>query len=135
MSVRYLLDTNICIYIRRKRPPEVLERFRKARPGTVAISVVTWGELLVGAEKNLQREAALSRLQDFVAGVLILPMPTDAGLRYGTIRASLERKDTLIGNNDLWIASHALAEELILVTNNEREFSRVPGLVIENWVR
>lgn len=135
MSVRYLLDTNICIYIRRKRPAEVLERFRQVRPGTVAISVVTWGELLVGAEKSPQREAVMSRLQEFISGVLILPMPTEAALRYGTVRANLERMGAVIGNNDLWIASHALAQELILVTNNEREFVRVPELRIENWAR
>ena len=133
MTVRYLLDTNICIYIRREQPPAVLTRFRRMHPGDAAISVVTWGELLFGAERSTQRERALGALQDFVSQVPVLPMPADAGAEYGAIRADLAARGTPIGNNDLWIAAHARSEGLTLVTNNEREFRRVKGLRVQNW--
>lgn len=133
MPVRYLLDTNICIYIRRHRPPEVLARFQQLDPGEAAISVVTWGELLYGAEKSQQRSKAMHLLEEFTASVPVLPLPEGAGRAYGAIRAALETKGEPIGNNDLWIAAHASAAALTLVTNNEREFKRVAGLKVRNW--
>jgi tRNA(fMet)-specific endonuclease VapC len=133
MEPRYLLDTNICIYIRQKRPEEVLRRFRKLRQGEAALSVITYGELLYGAAKSSQRAAALERLRELVHFLPALAMPETAGETYGTIRAELESKGEMIGNNDLWIAAHALASGLILVTNNEREFRRVRGLKVQNW--
>jgi tRNA(fMet)-specific endonuclease VapC len=133
MEPRYLLDTNICIYIRQKRPEEVLRRFRKLRQGEAALSVITYGELLYGAAKSSQRTAALERLRELVHFLPALAMPETAGETYGTIRAELESKGEMIGNNDLWIAAHALASGLILVTNNEREFRRVRGLKVQNW--
>jgi tRNA(fMet)-specific endonuclease VapC len=134
MSARYLLDTNICIYIQRNRPDEVLARFEKLKPGDAAISVITWGELLYGAEKSRQRKMALQLLEEFKTFVPVLPIPENAGKAYGAIRALLESKGTPIGNNDLWIAAHAKAAALTIVTNNEREFQRIPGLKIQNWV-
>ncbi len=125
MEPRYLLDTNICIYIRRKRPEEVLRRFRKLRPGEAVLSVITYGELLYGAAKSEQRVEALERLRELVHLLPALFLPETAAEVYGTIRAELESKGELIGNNDLWIAAHAVAEGLTLVTNNEREFRRV----------
>jgi tRNA(fMet)-specific endonuclease VapC len=133
MEPRYLLDTNICIYIRQRRPEEVLRRFRKLRPGEAALSVITYGELLYGAAKSSQRAAALERLRELVHFLPALAMPETAGETYGTIRAELESTGEMIGNNDLWIAAHALAAGLILVTNNEREFRRVRGLKVQNW--
>jgi|SRR5271154_2834681 len=133
MEPRYLLDTNICIYIRQKRPEEVLRRFRKLRPGEAALSVITYGELLYGAEKSEQRVAALERLRELAHFLPPLSLPETAGEAYGTIRAELESKGERIGNNDLWIAAHAIAAGLTLVTNNEREFRRVRGLKIQNW--
>jgi tRNA(fMet)-specific endonuclease VapC len=133
MEPRYLLDTNICIYIRQRRPEEVLRRFRKLRPGEAALSVITYGELLYGAAKSAQRAAALERLHELVRLLPALALPDGAGETYGTLRADLETKDEMIGNNDLWIAAHALASKLTLVTNNVREFQRVRGLKIENW--
>lgn len=133
MITRYLLDTNICIYIHRQRPIEVLARFRKLKPGDAAISVVTWGELKYGAEKSRQREKAMQVLHEFAALVPVVPMPDTVGEVYGQIRARLEAKGQPIGNNDLWIAAHAKALGLALVTNNEREFKRVPGLKVLNW--
>ena len=133
MEPRYLLDTNICIYIRQKRPEEVLRRFRKLRPGEAALSVITYGELLYRAVKSKQRATALARLQELVQLLPALSLPEDAAEAYGAIRADLESKGEMIGNNDLWIAAHARAMGLILVTNNEREFRRVGGLKAQNW--
>jgi len=134
MAARFLLDTNICIYIQRHKPPAVLARFEKLDPGDAVISVITWGELLCGAQKSRQRKAALQVLEEFQALVAVLPLPENAGKSYGAIRALLESRGESIGNNDLWIAAHARAAALTLVTNNEREFKRVPGLKIRNWV-
>jgi tRNA(fMet)-specific endonuclease VapC len=134
MTARYLLDSNICIYIQRQRPEKVLARFQKLKPGDAAISVITWGELLYGAAKSKQRKKVLQLLEEFKSFVPVLPIPENSGNTYGVIRASLESKGTPIGNNDLWIAAHAKAAALTLVTNNEREFQRVPGLKIQNWV-
>ena len=134
MSPRYLLDTNICIYIQRQRPGQVLARFEKLKPGDAVISVITWGELLYGAAKSRYRKKVLQLLEEFKTLVPVLPLPEGTGHTYGTIRAKLEAKGTPIGNNDLWIAAHAKAASLTVVTNNEREFQRVPGLKVKNWV-
>lgn len=134
MPTRYLLDTNICIYIQREKPGQLLARFQKLQPGDVAISVITWGELLYGAERSQQRRKAMELLEEFSTFVPVLPMPANAGKTYGAIRASLESKGKSIDNNDLWIAAHAKAAALTIVTNNEREFQRVPGLKVQNWV-
>src|SRR5215471_1651100 len=109
MEPQYLLDTNICIYIRQKRPDEVLRRFRKLRPGEAALSVITYGELLYGAAKSKQRVAALEQLREVGNLLPALSLPETAAEVYGTIRAELEVKGEMIGNNDLWIASHAVA--------------------------
>lgn len=134
MAGKFLLDTNICIYIQRRKPIEVLSRFKKLKPGDAAISIITWGELLYGAEKSKQRKLAIQVLDEFKTFIPVLPMPEDAGKAYGAIRAALESKGKPIGNNDLWIAAHAKALSLTIVTNNEREFKRVPGLKVRNWV-
>ena len=133
MEVRYLLDTNICIYIRQQKPEEVLRRFRKLRPGEAALSVITYGELIYGAAKSARRAAAFDRLRELVQWLPALALPETAAEAYGTIRAALAAKGEMIGNNDLWIAAHALAAKFTLVTNNEREFLRVPGLKLQNW--
>jgi tRNA(fMet)-specific endonuclease VapC len=133
MEPRYLLDTNICIYIRQKRPEEVLRRFRKLRPGEAVLSVITYGELLYGAAKSEQRVRAIEHLHELVRVLPALSLPEAAAEAYGTIRAELELNGEMIGNNDLWIAAHALAAGLILVTNNEKEFRRVRRLKVQNW--
>ena len=133
MDPRYLLDTNICIYIRRARPEKVLRRFQSLRAGEAALSVITFGELLYGAAKSQQREAALANLAELSSLLPVLPMPVNAAEAYGTIRADLEGRGQMIGNNDLWIAAHATAQSLVLVTNNEKEFRRVRGLRLQNW--
>ena len=133
MEPRYLLDTNICIYIRQERPEPVLRRFRRLRPGEAALSVITYGELIYGAAKSLQKEAPLERLRELLHWLPALPLPESAAEAYGTTRADLAAKGEMIGNNDLWIAAHALAAGMTLVTNNEKEFRRVRGLKVQNW--
>ncbi len=133
MEPRFLLDTNICIYVRRQKPEKVLRRFRALRQGEAALSVITFGELLYGAAKSVQRAEALERLEELAHLLPVLPLPEAAAEAYGIMRAELERKGEMIGNNDLWIAAHAKAAGLTLVTNNEREFRRVRGLKIQNW--
>jgi tRNA(fMet)-specific endonuclease VapC len=133
MEPRYLLDTNICIYIRQERPESVLRRFRRLRPGEAALSVITYGELIYGAAKSLQREAALERLRELLHWLPALPLPESAAEAYGTTRTDLAAKGEMIGNNDLWIAAQALAAGMTLVTNNEKEFRRVRGLKVQNW--
>jgi tRNA(fMet)-specific endonuclease VapC len=133
MNPTFLLDTNICIYIRQRRPAQILRRFRRLKVGEAAISVITYGELIYGAEKSEQREAARRRLEELASLLRVLPLPVEASRTYGAPRAELEGR--VIGNNDLWIAAHAKAANMVLVTNNEREFQRVPGLEIENWAK
>lgn len=130
---RYLLDTNIVIHIRQARPPGVLRRFAKLEPEEAALSVVTYGELCYGLEKARGNDDDWRTLGELASLMPVLPLPVNAGNAYGRVRAALASKGQLIGGNDLWIAAHALAEGLVLVTNNEREFRRVPGLAIENW--
>jgi tRNA(fMet)-specific endonuclease VapC len=133
VAVRFLLDTNVCIYIRRRRPPAVLERFRRLTPGEAVLSVITYGEFAYGAEKSQFREQARRQLAELAALLPVMELPMRAGEFYGSIRAVLTAKGSMIGNNDLWIAAHAKAAGLILVTNNEREFRRIQGLEIQNW--
>ena len=130
-----MLDTNIShLYLRLNRPPEVTARFRQMRHGDAALSVITYGELLYGAERSQQRTHALESLARLVSLLPVAPLPAEAADAYGEIRAMLEAHGEVIGGNDLWIAAHAKAAGVILVTNNEREFKRIPGLRVQNWV-
>ncbi len=131
---RYLLDTNICIYIKNHRPAEVLARFSKLPLGKVAMSAITYGELCFGAEKSSKPKETRQILEHLIALIPVLPLDATASMHYGKIRQQLQTSGKPIGNNDLWIAAHALAGKLILVTNNVAEFKRVPGLKVENWV-
>jgi tRNA(fMet)-specific endonuclease VapC len=135
MKPRYMLDTNICIYIAKHRPPEVKARFERLKPGQLVISAVTYGELYYGASKSSQRATALAQLQDLLEDVPVENLDSAAARAHGEIRATLERQGRIIGNNDLWIGAHALALNVTLATNNEREFKRIPGLSVENWAR
>ena len=133
MAVRYLLDTNICIYIARHNPPAVRERFSRHTADELVMSVVTLGELRFGAEKSQSRERALAVIAQLEATMQIAPLTETVGEHYGQIRAALQQRGEMIGNNNLWLAAHARAEGWRLVTNNEREFVRVDGLQVENW--
>lgn len=135
MTIRYMLDTNMCIYLRQNRPPEVTARFRRMQHGDVVLSVITYGELLYGAERSQQHTRALEALARLVSLLPVLPLPEEAASAYGEVRAALQKRGEMIGGNDLWIAAHAKSAGLTLVTNNEREFKRVPGLKLQNWTR
>src|SRR5262245_7867573 len=126
--MRYLLDTNICIYIAKQQPQSVLGKFQTLPVGEVGMSVITYGELLYGVCKSHQPKKSLLTLRGIVSLIPALPLSTAAADYYGEIRGKLEKQGKIIGNNDLWIAAHALASQLILVTNNVKEFSRVPSL-------
>ena len=134
MLIAKLLDTSICIYIARSHPATVARRFTRAAPGSLGISIITWGELCFGAAKSTDPSRAHSLLEQFSQAVKVLSLPAEAGPHYGEVTAALQRAGTPIGNNDLWIAAHALALGVPLVSNNLREFERVPGLKLENWV-
>lgn len=130
-----MLDTNICIYLRQNRPPQVNARFKEMSHGDAVISVVTYGELLYGAQRSRQRSQALETLERLVSFLPVLPLSAEAAHAYGEIRAGLATGGQMIGGNDLWIAAHSKSAGLTLVTNNEREFKRVRGLKIQNWIQ
>lgn len=133
MAARFLLDSDICVYALSGRHPQVVRTLDRKLPGQVAVSVIAFGELLLGAAKSSDPRAARQRIAALTRIAAVLPLPPEAAQFYGTIRATLEQSGTLIGPNDLWIAAHARAEKLILVSNNQREFKRVKGLRVENW--
>lgn len=134
MAPQYLLDTDTCIYLRQRRPESVVKHFLRLRLGEAAISVVTYGELFYGVEKNAGSGMAFDRLAELITLLPVLPLTHEAAKAYGSIRSDLERSGRLIGNNDLWIAAHARAEGMVLVTNNQEGFRRVRGLKQQNWV-
>jgi tRNA(fMet)-specific endonuclease VapC len=128
-----LLDTNICIYIINAKPPAVLERFRQYRMGDIGLCSVVAAELAFGVAKS---DSARNRqaLEMFLAPLIILPFDTAAAWVYGDLRADLERRGTPIGSLDTMIAAHALSQQALLISNNTREFSKVPDLQLDNWV-
>jgi len=131
--LKYLLDTNIVIYVLKRRPKEVLAMFN-ANASRMAISSITLSELFYGAEKSLNTDKNLEAVEEFVSHLDVLPYDAKASQHYGQIKAALEKKGQIIGENDTHIAAHATSHGLILVSNNVREFKRVPNLVLENWV-
>jgi len=135
MRSRYMLDTNICIYIAKHQPPEVKARFEQLKPGQLVMSVITYGELHYRATKSVQRARALAQLEELVRDIPVEPLHSATAQAYGEIRATLEKQGRLIGNNDLWIGAHAMALDVTLATSNEREFKRIVGLAVENWAK
>lgn len=131
--LRFLLDTNIAIYVIKQRPLSALARFNEHHAG-LALSSITLAELLHGAEKSAFPSRNLAAVEDFCSRLEVLSYGPKAALHYGQIRAALERDGRTIGVNDLHIAAHARSEGLTLVSNNLREFERVPGLLTDNWV-
>lgn len=132
--MKYMLDTNIIAYAKNKRPASVLERLTAQQPSDVCISVITMAELEFGVFRSSKPAQNRLALLAFLSGIQILPFDSDAAHEYGAIRHSLTKSGTLIGANDMLIAAHAKSRNLILVTNNAREFERVDGLTVENWV-
>ena len=133
--IRYLLDTNICIYVIRKRPPRVIRKLQRKQVSEIGISAITLSELEYGVAKSVKPEQNKLALTEFLAPIEVLPFDDRAALRYGPLRAHLERQGTPVGSLDLLIAAHALSLECVLVTNNESEFKRIPGLKVENWTK
>jgi len=131
--LKYLLDTNIVIYVIKQRPVEALEIFNRHQ-GRMAISSITLAELVHGAEKSSDVSRNMAVVEDFVSRLAVLAYDDKAAWQYGNIRATLEKIGQPIGVNDLHIAAHARSNGLTLVTNNLREFEKVPGLLLENWV-
>jgi len=131
--VRYLLDTDICVYMARRKPVRLMARLDQVWPGELAMSIVTYLELVFGGMKSRQPEAALTRVEQIRDLVPLAPLTADVAREYGRIRIELEKKGLPIGPFDLLIAAHALSLGLTLVTANVREFARVPGLRVENW--
>ena len=128
----YLLDTNICVYVIRRRPEAVYRRLSGAAGVAVAISVVTAFELEIGALRA-QGQHYSEAVRLFIAEFPVLPLEDSARASYGQLRTALERRGEKIGAHDMLIAAHALALGATLVTNNEKEFKRIKGLIIENW--
>lgn len=134
MTLRYLLDTNICIYMAKGKSERILKRFQELRTGEVGMSIITFGELYYGAKKSNQSKKALEILNKLAEIIPPYEMISTTSEIYGELRMQLEKKGQIIGNNDLWIAAHALSLKTTLVTNNEREFRRIKNLSVENWV-
>jgi tRNA(fMet)-specific endonuclease VapC len=133
--MKYMLDTNTCIYIIKRKPTEVIDRLRQIRVSQVGISSITLSELMYGVMKSSKPEQNQIALAQFLGPMEILSYDDEAAQYYGSLRAFLEEHGTPIGSLDMLIAAHALSIDCILVTNNEREFNRVPNLKIDNWVK
>jgi len=133
--MKFLLDTNICIYIIKKKPEKVIKRFLEYKPGDIAISNITIAELNYGIEKSSKPDTNTIALKEFLQPLIILDYLQHDAEAYGKIRMELEAKGTPIGAMDLLIASQSVSRNLILITNNEREFKRIKGIRIENWTK
>ena len=132
--MKYLLDTNICIYLNKKNPHSVVARFNEHAVGDIGVSSITVAELSYGVQKSQRQTQNQKALLQFLSPLIIAGFDTNAAISYGQIRAELESQGTSIGSLDTLIAGHAASMNVTLVTNNIREFSRVHGLIVENWV-
>lgn len=133
--MKFMLDTNTCIYIIKRKPLDVIERFNQTKISQISISSITLSELLYGVSKSSKPEQNQIALTQFIAPLEILPYGDEAAQYYGILRAYLEKQGTPIGSLDMLIAAHALSIDCTLVTNNEKEFIRIPNLKINNWVK
>ena len=132
--MKYMLDTNICIYVIKHKPIDVIQRFLEHDPYDICVSSITYAEMMHGVEKSASKNRNRIAYMAFMSAITILDFNAKAAEEYGRIRAELEIQGTPIGPMDMLIAGHAKSENLILVTNNTREFERVKGLKLENWV-
>ena len=132
--MKYLIDTNICIYIINRRPARIIEKFRQFELGEIGISTITTSELQYGVSKSVHRKTNQKRLEQFMAPFEILAYDEMAAEAYRDIRFHLEKDGQPIGPLDVLIAAHALSRNLVLVTNNDQEFKRVKNLQVENWI-
>jgi tRNA(fMet)-specific endonuclease VapC len=131
--MKYMLDTNICVYLIRNKQPQLLTRLSRYSIEDVGLSTITVAELQHGVRKSSRPEQNLQALDQFLVPLSILDFDYQAAAAYGSVRAYLEKQGSVIGSMDALIAAHALSHNITLVTNNTREFSRVPGLSIEDW--
>jgi len=131
--MKYMLDTNICIYVIKKMPPAVIRRFVQHDAGEICVSSIMYAEMIHGVEKSQAKERNRIAYTLFMSALTVLDFDAPAAEAYGKIRADLELKGEPIGPMDMLIAGHAKSQDLILVTNNTREFARVDGLKLENW--
>ncbi|MBU4316622.1 MAG: type II toxin-antitoxin system VapC family toxin [Proteobacteria bacterium] len=132
---KYLIDTNICIYIMNKRPIEIIHKFKQFDIGDIGVSTITISELQYGIVKSKNRALNTNRVEEFLAPLEIIPYDEIASKIYGDIRYKLEKRGQIIGPLDLLIAAQALSRGLVLITNNEKEFKRVINLEVENWAK
>ena len=132
--MKFLLDTNICIYIIKQKPPEVLERFNTYQVGDIGVSSITVAELEFGVQKSQFSEKNQQALTQFFLPLKIVDFDRTAAITYGNVRTVIEKRGTPIGSLDTLIAAHALSLQVTLITNNVKEFSRVPNLQLDNWV-
>ena len=132
--IRFMLDTNTCIYIIKQKPAKVIERFRQTEVSQIGISSITLSELQFGVAKSSRPEQNQIALTQFVAPLEIMAYDDGAAQYYGDLRAGLERAGAPIGAMDMLIAAHALSLDCILITNNQKEFARIPNLKIDNWI-
>lgn len=133
--MRFMFDTNICIDLIRSRPKKLLRRLKRARPDDICISAITLSELEYGASKSAAPDRNRLALAEFMTAIDVISYDDNAAPHYGRIRAELESQGKTIGPLDMLIASHALSLDLTLITSNEREFRRVPGLKVDNWTK
>ncbi|HEX6034507.1 MAG TPA: type II toxin-antitoxin system VapC family toxin [Anaerolineales bacterium] len=132
--MKYLLDTNICIALIRQKPKEIIKKLTSYRPGDIGISAITIAELIHGAQKSKQVEQNMTALDQFLLPLEVVDFDQNAAVAYGHIRTHLENKGALIGSMDMLIAAHARSLDVALVTNNTREFKRIPDLKLEDWM-
>lgn len=133
--MKYMLDTNICIYAIKNKPEIVIKRFLEHMPEEICVSAITYAELMHGVEKSQAVEKNRLAMSLFLSPITVLEFDSYAAEEYGRIRAELEKKGTPIGPMDMLIAGHARSKGLVLVTNNVREFERVDGLMLEDWAQ
>lgn len=133
--MKYMLDTNICIYVMKNRPNNVIKKFLSHDPEELCISAITYAELMHGVEKSMAVERNRIALSLFLSPITIIDFDMRAAEEYGKIRSDLEKRGTPIGPMDTLIAGHAKSRDLILVTNNTKEFDRVVGLSVEDWTQ
>ncbi|MEM7344974.1 MAG: type II toxin-antitoxin system VapC family toxin, partial [Chloroflexota bacterium] len=134
ICMKYLLDTNICIYIIKRKPRAVLQKFDRVSVGDIAVSTITVAELQFGVEKSQKPDQNQRALEQFLIPLALVDFDTHAAMTYGKIRANLQKQGNPIGSLDMLIAAHALSLGLTVVTNNTKEFSRIPNLDVVNWV-
>ncbi len=132
--MKYILDTNICKYIIKKKPEATINKFLKMKTDSIGISIITISELYYGVAKSLKPDENTIALEQFILPLSPVSFNKEDAIAYGKLRASLERKGKVIGAMDMLIAAQALSRDLILVTNNEREFKKIEGLAVENWL-